>query len=131
MQKEAMRRIREAALGKPQLCEWHAKRKDGKLIWVEVNLKSGVIRDRKCVLAVVRDITERKKAEKALRDGEERFSQIAENAVEWIWEVDDNGLYTYASPIGEKILGYKPEEIVGKKHFYDLFHPEGKEETKK
>jgi PAS domain S-box-containing protein len=31
----------------------------------------------------------------------------------------------------EKVLGYKPEEIVGKKHFYDLFHPEEREELKK
>jgi len=31
----------------------------------------------------------------------------------------------------EKILGYKPEEVVGKKHFYDLFHPEDREELKK
>jgi PAS domain S-box-containing protein len=80
---------------------------------------------------IVTDITERKQAEGALRESEERFQQIAENAQEWIWEVDADGLYTYASPIVKKILGYKPEEIVGKKHFYDLFHPEDREELKK
>jgi PAS domain S-box-containing protein len=36
-------------------------------------------------------------------------------------------MYTYSSPLVEKILGYKPEEIVGKKRFYDLFHPENRE----
>lgn len=46
------------------------------------------------------------------------------SAQEWEWEADVDGLYTYASPAVEKILGYKPEEIVGKKHFYELFHPE-------
>ena len=74
---------------------------------------------------------ERMWVEGALRESEERFQQVAENAQEWIWEVDTHGLYTYASPIVEKILGYKPEEVVGKKHFYDLFHPEDREELKR
>ena len=77
------------------------------------------------------EIVERKRSEEVLKESEERFQQVAENAEEWIWEVDANGLYTYASPVVEKILGYKQEEIVGKKHFYDLFHPEDKETIKK
>ncbi|MDP6635870.1 MAG: PAS domain S-box protein [Phycisphaerae bacterium] len=76
------------------------------------------------------DITERKQAEEALRASQERFEQVAEHAQEWIWEIDADGLYTYASPVVEKILGYSPEEIVGKKHFYDLFHPEQRQEIK-
>ena len=74
--------------------------------------------------------SERKLAEEALRESESRFSGIAENALEWIWEVDINGEYTYASPVCEKILGYKPEELLGK-HFYDLFLPEEREQLKK
>ena len=83
------------------------------------------------VAGIVRDITEHVKMVKALRYSEERFKQVVENALEWIWEVDVNGIYTYTSPMVEKILGYTPEEIVGKKTFYDLFHPEGREELKK
>lgn len=79
---------------------------------------------------IVADITERKRALEALRESEERFRNIAENAMEWIWEVDTRGKYTYASPVVEQILGYKPEEILGK-HFYDFFHPEDQEELKK
>ncbi|NOQ78010.1 MAG: transporter substrate-binding domain-containing protein [Gammaproteobacteria bacterium] len=70
------------------------------------------------------EIHERIQAEEATRISEERFKQVANNAHEWVWEVDVEGLYTYSSPIVEKILGYTPEEIVGKKHFYDLFCPE-------
>jgi PAS domain S-box-containing protein len=78
----------------------------------------------------VRYAIERKKAEKALRENEKRFRDITENAEEWIWEVDAKGQYTYTSPIVERILGYKPEEVL-EKHFYDLFYPEDREGVKK
>jgi len=74
-------------------------------------------------IGVIRDITERKHMEEALRRSERRFRQVAENAREWIWEVDADGVYTYASPVIEKILGYKAEELVGKKRCTDFFHP--------
>lgn len=63
----------------------------------------------------------------ALRKSEERFRHLSENAREWIWEIDGNGLYTYSSPAVERIIGYRPEEIVGQRHFDDFFVPEGKE----
>jgi PAS domain S-box-containing protein len=80
--------------------------------------------------SLMAEITERKKAEAALLSSEERFKQVAENAGEWIWEVDTKGLFTYSSPVVEKILGYTTEEIVGKKHFYDLMPPDAKEKIK-
>jgi PAS domain S-box-containing protein len=64
------------------------------------------------------------------RDAETRFEQVVENAQEWIWELDAKGLYLYASPAVERILGYTPAEMVGKKHFYDLFDPNEREEFK-
>lgn len=78
-------------------------------------------------IGVIRDITERKHMEEALRRSERRFRQVAENAREWIWEVDAEGLYTYASPVVEKILGYRVEEVVGKKRLYDFLHPDDAE----
>lgn len=95
---------------------------------IDVDISLSVLRDTDGAITgsigVVRDITERRRMEHALRRSEERFRQVVENANEWIWEVDADGLYTYASPIVERVLGYKPEEILGKKHFYDFFHPE-------
>jgi PAS domain S-box-containing protein len=77
-----------------------------------------------------RDITDRKRAEEDLRLSEERFRQVAENVGDFIWEVDAKGLYLYTSPAVEKILGYTPDELIGKMHFYDLFAPEVREQLK-
>lgn len=107
-------------------------RGEGDLIDVDISLS--VLRDADGVvtgsIGVIRDITERRQMEQALRQSEKRFRQVVENAKEWIWEVDANGLYTYASPVIESILGYKPDEILGKKHFYDFFHPDDAEQLK-
>jgi PAS domain S-box-containing protein len=107
-------------------------RANGELIEVDISLS--VLRDSDGVITgsigVVRDITERRQMEQALRHSETRFRQVVENANEWIWEVDATGLYTYASPVLERILGYKPDEILGKKHFYDFFHPDDAERLK-
>ncbi|MBU0573700.1 MAG: PAS domain-containing protein [Candidatus Margulisbacteria bacterium] len=68
---------------------------------------------------------------KHLKENEERLNQIVENSVEWIWEVDTKGIYTFTNRIVENILGYSPEELVGKKHFYDFFLPDERDELKK
>jgi sigma-B regulation protein RsbU (phosphoserine phosphatase) len=73
---------------------------------------------------------QRKRAEDEIRQSEERFNQVAETAEEWIWEVDATGFYTYSNTVVEKILGWKPDEIVGKKYFYDFFIPESREQLK-
>ena len=83
------------------------------------------------ILCIGNDTTERKHAEEALRENEKRFKQLAESAGEWIWEVDADGLYTYSSPVVEKILGFKSKEIIGKKYFFDLFPPDVREDLKK
>lgn len=52
---------------------------------------------------------------------EERFLQISEHALEFYWEVDSKGLFTYVSPVIEKLLHEKPDDIVGEKSYIDLF----------
>lgn len=79
---------------------------------------------------LIKEIQERAEIEMALRENEERFRQITESAGEWIWEVDADGLYTFSSPVIEKLLGYTLEELVGEKCFYDLFVPENRKEMK-
>ena len=60
-----------------------------------------------------------------------RFAQLADHSRTFVWEVDADGLYTYASHMAENVLGYLPRELVGRMHFYDL-HPEnGRQAFKK
>ncbi len=63
------------------------------------------------------EIEHRRKAENALRASEERFRALTETTSEWIWEMDAEGVVTYASPRVTDLLGYLPEEIVGKPRF--------------
>ena len=79
----------------------------------------------------IRGLVQRYRTEKAKRDDEERFKQLADGADEWIWEVDANGLLTYSNQVVERILGYDPEDLIGKVHFFDLMPPGSLQHIKK
>ena len=69
------------------------------------------------LVAVHTDITERKKAENALKKSEEKYRSLVEATSDWIWQVDKEGIYTYSSPRVFNLLGYDPNEIIGKTPF--------------
>ena len=71
----------------------------------------------------VRDITERKQAEEALRESEERLRDIMFSMADWVWEVDENGVYTYSSQKGFDLFGGSREDIIGKTPF-DFMPPD-------
>jgi PAS domain S-box-containing protein len=54
---------------------------------------------------------------KAAIKKKERYRQLAEMTSDWLWEIDRDGFYTYASPVVYDLLGYRPEEVIGKKPF--------------
>ena len=63
------------------------------------------------------EIKERKKIEHSLKESEERFRSLVETSSDWVWEIDSNAVYTYVSPKVRELLGYEPEEILGKTPF--------------
>lgn len=54
---------------------------------------------------------------KELRLSEKKFRSLVEDLNDWVWEVDENGVYTYVSPAVRQLIGYEPEEIIGKTPF--------------
>ncbi len=56
-------------------------------------------------------------AKEALRKSEERLRALIETTSDWVWEVDANTVYTYASPKVRDLLGYEPEEVIGRTPF--------------
>jgi len=62
-------------------------------------------------------VEEQQQAQDALKESEERFRALAESTSDWIWEVDQNSIYTYVSPKIKDLLGYEPEEVIGKTLF--------------
>ena len=66
-----------------------------------------------------------------LAESERRFAELAELSRTIVWEVDPQGRYTYTSAACASILGYRPDEMVGQMHFYDLHPPEGGEDFKR
>ncbi len=83
------------------------------------------------VVLVFRDVRNEFYMRKEIEKKNERYNQLAEQSRTFAWEVNPEGLYTYVSRTVEIVLGYKPEELVGCKYFYNL-HPEaGRAEFKK
>lgn len=72
------------------------------------------------------DITARKRAEIGLQTSEARFRSLVEISSDWVWEVNEYGFFTYASPKVFDILGYTPQEILGKTPLDLLPTEEGK-----
>jgi formate hydrogenlyase transcriptional activator len=91
--------------------------KDGGIVWVSVNVS--VVTDAKGIpihcLSYIRDITERKRAEEALRESEVRYRTLAESATDVIVTIDQNSTVLFVNAAVEKTFGYAPAELIGEK----------------
>ena len=80
---------------------------------VEVTVKYVDINGKGYVIAVSRDISERKKVELALHESEEKYRFMTENSSDVIWHLDANYVCDYISPADERMRGFKQDEVVG------------------
>jgi PAS domain S-box-containing protein len=117
------------------LLDLPAVRKNGQEIYVELSLSPiGLVDDtnggRRFVLAVVRDVTERKLAEEALRQNEERFRLLVEGVKDYaIFMLDPDGKVASWNEGAHHIKGYRQQEILGR-HFSVFFAEEDLKRSK-
>ena len=100
------------------------KRKNGTTFPNEANVSYVVLNTREYMVAVVRDITERKQAAEALRKSEEKYRGLFESTLDGVYQVNADGIFTLINMAGARLFGYEsPEEIIGKptlEHWGDL-----------
>lgn len=116
-----------------QLFEWQARRAGGDVFWVEVNLCRAKIEGRDKVIATVRDITRRKKADEELRRSEERFRAVLGNSNDPVYCLNLPCMnFEYVSPAVEQVLGFSMEECTegGLAFLHSRMHPEDAEESR-
>jgi PAS domain S-box-containing protein len=108
--------------GRVERYETERVRKDGKI--VDVSLTVSAIKDSTGRIVgastIARDITERKKAEEMLRESEEKYRVLVENASDFIFMVDEEGTVLSLNKAGANVFRREPEAVVGKSIF-DLF----------
>jgi PAS domain S-box-containing protein len=113
------------AFGMVRGFEHQVLRKDGSRIWISVNAR--VVRDEQGSIryyeGTAQDITDRKQAEEALRESEERYRDLFENAKDAIYVQDLKGTYLSVNRAAENLSGYDRNEIIGK-HFEQFVAPE-------
>ncbi|MDG6773152.1 PAS domain S-box protein [Thiomicrorhabdus sp. ZW0627] len=112
--------------------EYRLKHKNGDILWMQE--KGMPVFDEEGNLlyidGMIFDITENKHNQESLRLSEEKFRALIESTSDWIWEVNPKGIYTYVSPQVETLLGYPPQEVIGKSPF-DFMPNEERERVSK
>ena len=106
----------------PDVYEGYARRRDGSSFPAEVHGRPLELGGKAVRAVAIRDVTERRRAEAALRRSEARYRLLARSASDIIFQSTPDGVFTYVSPACRALLGYEPEELVGR-HTAELAHP--------
>jgi PAS domain S-box-containing protein len=122
-QQDAFEWIQKAANEGPQQFEWLAKNKSGHLVWFENILQLVTISGEKKVLVMGRNITEKKRVEKNLKESEAKYRAYIDNAPDGIFITDEQGKYVEVNKAATLITGYTKEELL-KKTIADMAHPD-------
>ena len=121
----------------------HLQEKEGHVLETRVITKKGEIKDvaikanlfefrgKKMLQGIFRDITERKKAEKALKESEKKYRELVDLLPQIVFEFDERGNFTFANRKGFESFGYTPEDVEKGVNVLQMFIPEDRERAKK
>ncbi|MCH8082489.1 MAG: PAS domain-containing protein, partial [Proteobacteria bacterium] len=106
------------------------RRKDGSAVALELVINSHKEEGGETIfVGSLRDITQRKQAEAAVKEAEDQYKMLADHATDIVILEDTNSRVIYASPSLERHLGIDPEDAVGK-NSWDMVHPEDRKKTR-
>lgn len=124
---KAFEKINAALEGEPQTFEWLHTTLHGEQVYTEVSLNKYTMGNEDYIMAIVRDITDRKETEETLRESEHKFKTLAEMSPFSIFVYRDK--FLYVNDASERLTGYTKEELLTKK-FWEVVDPDHREMVK-
>jgi PAS domain S-box-containing protein len=97
-----------------RLIDTHGKEGWYQVIVTPLREEDGTINS---ALELLVPVDDRKATEESLNLSQQQFKSLVESSNDWVWEVDAEGRYNYAGPQCRELLGYEPEEMLGKTPF--------------
>lgn len=131
-QKEAEKKIQLAIHDGPQTFEWLSKRKNGQLFWTETSLTLTEFNGQSYVIAVVRDIDEKKKAAQVLAAEQERLAVTLRSIGDGVITTDTEGKIVLLNKAAENLTGWSNEDARGKKssEIFNIINERTREQCK-
>jgi len=115
--------MNSAAASPGAVFRFRHKKKDGEIRNVEVFSGTVYFGGRRLLHSIIQDVTERTRAEEALRESREQYRALVENLNDVIISLDREGTFTYVSPAVRRLYGYSPDDLIGQQ-FLHFIHPD-------
>lgn len=121
---QAIKNLKNLFAGKTDLCLLPLQTKEGNLIPVETKVSRGIWNNKPVLFGISRNITGRLRAEKALRESEQRFRELTEQLPQPVFECDLETRITYANNSTLQLFDYTSEDLEQHLTTFDLAIPE-------